>query len=93
MSYMFNNTSLDEIDISSFDTRGVTSFKKMFNNSKKLKHIYVGENWNTDSNTDETKYVFPTTCELPNFSSSNPNYRDLSYARTGEGGYLTLKTY
>ena len=92
MSYMFNNTSLDELDISSFDTRSVTNFKRIFNYSTKLKHIYVGENWNTDSNTDETKYVFPTTCELPNFSSSNPNYRDLSYAHTGEGGYLTLKT-
>ncbi len=92
MSYMFNNTSLDELDISSFDTRSVTNFKRIFNYSTKLKHIYVGENWNTEANTDESTLVFPSTCDLPNFSSSNPNYRDLSYAHTGEGGYLTLKT-
>ena len=27
-----------------------------------------------------------------NYYTSNPNYRNLSYAHTGEGGYLTLKT-
>ena len=64
----------------------------MFNNSTKLKNIFVGDNWNTSANTDETSYVFPTTSELPNFSNTNTNYRDLSYAHTGEGGYLELKT-
>ena len=43
-------------------------------------------------NTGSTANAFPSTCELPNFSRSNPNDRDLSYAHTGEGGYLTLKT-
>ena len=93
MSFMFSNmTNLEELDISNFDTKNVTTFQRMFNDSPKLKHIYVGENWSTEANTGETKYVFPTTCELPNFSTSNPNYRYLSYAHVGEGGYLTLKT-
>jgi hypothetical protein len=64
----------------------------MFNGSNNLEKIYVGENWDTSANTDETKYVFPTDSNLPNFSNTNTNYRDLSYAHTGEGGYLTLKT-
>ena len=93
MSYMFNVMSnLEELDISGFNTKKVTTFTRIFNGSTKLKHIYIGEAWDTEANTGEVKYIFPTTCELPNFSSSNPNYRSLSYAHAGEGGYLTLKT-
>ncbi len=93
MSYMFSNLgSLTELDLSSFNTKKVTAFKRMFNGSNNLEKIYVGENWDTSANTNETKYVFPTTSNLPNFSNANPNYRDLRYAHTGEGGYLTLKT-
>ena len=89
MRYMFNGlTKLEELDISSFDTSKVTDFTRMFNNSTALKHIYVGEGWVTSANTGETTYVFPTESNLPNFSTSNTNYRDLSYAHTGEGGYL-----
>ena len=93
MSYMFTGMlNLEELDISSFNTKKVTTFARMFNGSTKLKHIYIGENWSTEANTGETEFVFPTTCELPNFSSSNPNCCYLSYAHAGEGGYLTLKT-
>jgi surface protein len=93
MQGMFGDmANVEEIDISNFDTRNVTNFKKIFDGSKKLKHIYVGENWDTSSNTNESTYVFPVTSELPNFSTSNENYRDLVWAHYGEGGYLTLKT-
>ena len=92
MSSMFSSmTNLEELDISNFDTRNVTTFKRIFNGSNNLKHIYVGTNWNTSSNTDETTYVFPTSSFLPNFSTSNTNYRDLSYAHTNDGGYLSVK--
>ena len=93
MSGMFSSAPhLTELDLSSFNTKSVTSFKRMFNDSTGLERIYVGEDWDTSANTDETIYVFPTACNLPNFSNTNTNYRDLSYAHTGEGGYLTLKT-
>ncbi len=93
MSYMFNSlSSMRELDLSSFNTKSVTTFKRMFNGSNALEKIYVGENWDTSANTGETKYVFSTVSNLPNYSNTNPNYRDLSYAHTGEGGYLTLKT-
>jgi surface protein len=85
-------SNLKELDISSFDTRNTISFASMFYGANALEKIYVGEKWNTSSNTGETRYVFPDSSNLPNFSNTNPNYRDLSYAHTGEGGYLTLKT-
>ncbi len=93
LSYMFDICSnLEVVDIRNFNTKNVTNFNRMFDYSPKLKHIYVGNNWNTDANTDETTYVFPSNSSLPNFSNTNTNYRDLSYAHTGEGGYLELKT-
>ncbi len=93
LSYTFYGmVSLEELDISTFDTSKVTNFTKAFYASVKLNHIYVGEKWDTSANIGDTQYVFPSTCYLPNFSNTNPNYRDLSYAHTGEGGYLTLKT-
>ena len=88
----YGMNSLEELDISTFDTSKVTNFSKTFSASVKLNHIYVGEKWDTSANIGDTKDVFPSTCNLPNFSNTNPDYRDLSYAHTGEGGYLTLKT-
>ena len=92
MSFMFGNLSnMEELDISNLNTKSVTNFQKMFNGSTKLKHIYVGENWDTSANEGDATEVFPASSELPNFSSENENYRNLSYAHTGEGGYLTFK--
>ena len=93
MSNMFADMdNIEDIDISGFNTENVTNFTKMFSGSNKLKHIYVGVDWNTSANTSDSTQVFPTSCQLPNFSSTNDDYRNLSYAHTGEGGYLTLKT-
>ncbi len=92
MNSMFAGSGLEELDISGFDTRNVTNFSSMFNRSTNLKHIYVGPNWDTSSNIEGTETVFPEISDLPNFDTNNSDYRDLSYAHTGEGGYLTLKT-
>ena len=92
MSYMFNSLSaLKTIDISSFDTRKVTSFKRIFNASYSLEKIYVGDNWNTEKNTEESTEVFPESCNLPNFNKENNAYKDLKWAYVGEGGYLSKK--
>ena len=92
MTYMFEYMpNLEVLDISGFDTRNVTSFKRMFYGSDKLKHIYVGENWDTSANTGETTYVFPSSSQLPNFDSSDSTRQNISHAHTGEGGYLELK--
>jgi len=85
--------SLVTLDISSFDTRKVTNFEKLFMKSANLTIVYIGENWNISANTGNVTQVFPESCHLPNFSTSNTNYRYLSWAKpTTEGGYLTLKT-
>ena len=93
MSYMFNTIPATVLDLSTFDTRNVTTFKRMFNNSASIETVYIGENWNTSANTDESIYIFHTTTHLPNFNPDDPTCRQLSWARpTTEGGYFTLKT-
>ena len=93
MSCMFYNVpKLEELDISSFNTKKVENFSGMFTASTGLKHIYVGEDWSIEANTGTTSDVFPEDSMLPNYDQSNPNRKDLSYAHTGEGGYLELKT-
>ena len=92
MSYMFNTLKvLETLDISSFDTKNVTNFKRIFNGSISLSKIYVGDNWNTEKNTEESNQVFPRKCNLPNFNKSNDAYRDLKWAYVGGGGYLSKK--
>ena len=93
MKAMFEScSSLTTLDLSSFNTSLVTNFEDMFNESTSLETIYAGNNWTTAGNTSSETTIFPTSCHLRNFSSSNTNYRDLSYANTGSTGYLTLKT-
>ena len=84
--------SLTSLDISNFDTRNVTDFRRMFDGCNRLETIYVGDKWSTESNTEATSPVFSNQMRLRNFDPNNPNCSDLSYAHTGEGGYLTLKT-
>ena len=92
MDWMFMGcNSLTSLDLSNFDTQNVAIMRDMFRSCSSLTTIYVGEKWSIESNTSRTAGAFPLNCELPNFSISNPNYRDLSYAHYGEGGYLTLK--
>ncbi len=81
-----------ELDIHNFDTRNVTDFSGIFDACENIEVIYVGENWSIESNTGDTAHAFYSTSRLRNFSPSNPDYRNLSYAHAGEGGYLTLKT-
>ena len=78
---------------SSFDTRKVTSFKRMFNGANNLRHIYVGENWDISHNTGEIIYVFSASAQyLPNYDTTNPDRQKLENAKLDtEGGYLTLK--
>ncbi len=92
ISYMFKGLNLSVIDISSFNTKKVKKFVETFNNSTSLTKIYVGENWDISANTGSVDNVFPSTCSLPNFSTSNENYRQLSWARLDtDGGYLSTK--
>ena len=93
MTSAFKNTALTTLDLSTFNTKLVVDFNQVFNNISTITTIYIGENWDTSANTATDTYIFPYSCNLPNFSSSNENYRSLAWAKpTTEGGYLTLKT-
>ena len=93
MSWMFYETAITVLDISSFDTRNVTNIEYFFWGSDDLTTVYIGENWDVSGNTGDSSYFFPDTCNLPNFSTSNTNFNNISWAKpTTEGGYLTLKT-
>jgi len=45
MSYMFAGLSITTLDLSSFNTSKVESMSRMFQESEKLKTIYVGSGW------------------------------------------------
>ena len=93
MYSMFSHLkNIKELDLSSFNTSKVTTFKNMFSNCNNLEHIYVGTGWNTSANTDTTSQVFTNDIKLHNLKTSNTDYSSLIYAHTGEGGYLELKT-
>ena len=93
MSWMFNSVGASILDLSTFDTKKVTKFNGMFIGSSNLSTIYIGENWDISANTDDASSVFPATCNLPNFNSSDETKQNLSWAKpTTQGGYLTLKT-
>ena len=55
MTHMFaNNGKLENLDLSNFDTRNVINIQWMFYGAHSLKTIFVGENWSTESLTNET---------------------------------------
>ena len=98
MSGMFDTCiNLTTIDVSGFNTGKVTDIRGMFRNCKNLKTIYVGDGWNTSSETTSA-YMF-TDC--PNLvggqgTEFNEKHTDVEYAHIDGGesnpGYLTKKT-
>ncbi len=85
-------SSLKTLDLSSFNTSNVTDMFQIFVKTDSIETIYVGNSWDISANTSDTTNAFAASCNLRNFSASNTNYRDLSYANTGPTGYLTLKS-
>lgn len=87
-------SSLTELDLSTFDTRGVESMAGMFNGCTKLKKILVNEQlWSTD-NVTHSANMFNNTISLVggNGTVFNSNIIDKEYARIdtlGQPGYLT----
>lgn len=88
MSSMFSYcTSLNSIDLSSFDTTNVEYMDSMFSSCTKLSAIYVSDLWSTES-VYSGRDMFKNCRKLPGYSKSNV---DVTFAHTGDGGYLTLK--
>lgn len=98
MSYMFNNTNVPLLDLSTFDTSKVTNMYYMFYFAKNLKTIYTSSSFNTNNVTNSTN-MFGLTLNLVGgagtvWASANPT--DKTYARVDGGtsspGYFTLKS-
>lgn len=96
MSQMFGYMSLTSIDLSSFDTRKVTSFVNMFINNKSLRTIWVSDYFVTTS-ADQTKSMFANCVSLVGGAGTvfDADKATVAYARIdggpGNPGYFTAK--
>lgn len=96
MSQMFGYMSLTSIDLSSFDTRKVTTFVNMFVNNKSLKTIWASDYFVTTS-ADQTKSMFGSCGNLVGGAGTvfDADKATVAYARIDGGpgtpGYFTAK--
>ena len=86
---------LKTLDLSNFNTSKVTSIRNIFNQDVALETIYVGDDWDVSSLSQD---MFSVCRSLVGGSGTvyNENYIQSSYAHVDGGpsnpGYLTLKT-
>jgi surface protein len=87
MGAMFSNcSSLTTLDLSSFNTANVENMGTMFLYCSNLAVIYVGAGWSTASVVDNGGGMFVGCEKLPGYDENNDN--DVTYAHSGDGGYL-----
>ena len=96
MEYMFYDcTSLETLDLTSFNTAHVVNMEYMFYNCKKLKTIFVSDDWDT-RRVAVSSYMFANSTNLVGgqgtaYNDSNP--KDKTYAHIDGGpsdpGYFT----
>ena len=96
MNSMFFETSLTTLDLSGFDTSNVTDMRKMFENSDKLKTIYVSDKFVTDKVTNSTSMFNGATNLVGGSGTTYDSTKvDKTYARidggTSSPGYFTKK--
>ncbi len=97
MNGMFQSCKiLTSLDLSSFDTSKVTDMGNMFFQSRELKTIYVGNDWNTDIVTSSNSMFYKCTAIVGGQGTTyNSSYTDKSYAHVDGGtnnpGYFTSK--
>lgn len=95
MFYMFDNTQVKTLDLSSFDTSNVTDMWDMFASSK-IKTIYTSDTFVTN-NANESTYMFTNATNLVggNGTKYNSSKTDKTFARIDGGssnpGYFTKK--
>ena len=99
MGSMFQNSSrLESLDISGFDTRKTETMDLMFSQCENLKTITVGENWSTESLSQEWGYdnqMFRNCTSLVGGAGTtyDVNHTDATYAHVDGGpsnpGYFT----
>ena len=95
---MFNGVaqlskSIQELDLTTFDTSNVTDMAYMFNCCSSLQRIYVSDDWNTGK--VETSDMMFNGCKKINGSygmTYDSSKTDKTYAFVGQGGYLSVFT-
>ena len=96
MSQMFGYMSLTSIDLSSFDTRKVTTFVNMFVDNRSLETIWASDYFVTTS-ADQTKSMFGSCGNLVGGAGTvfDADKATVAYARIdggpGNPGYFTAK--
>jgi len=87
MGAMFSNcSSLTTLDLSSFNTANVANMGTMFLYCSNLATIYVGAGWSTASVGAYAGFAMFIGCvNLPGYDEDNTS---VTYAHTGDGGYL-----
>ncbi|MBO4372163.1 MAG: BspA family leucine-rich repeat surface protein, partial [Bacteroidales bacterium] len=90
------NTTLETLDLSTFDTKNVTDMSSMFARCSSLKTIYVGSKWSTASVTKSVDMFYNCTAlEGSKGTKFDSEKVDVTYARADKGtsspGYFTLK--
>ena len=100
-------TALTSVDLSSFNTASVTNTTGMFEGCSQLTDIYVTASdgkWVKGVTDGNSKNMFSGCEKLPNYKHDSDDWRsffdvfldfiisrDVRYAHTGKGGYLTGK--
>ena len=90
MRAMFSGcSSLQSLDLSSFNTASVTSMNSMFRGCSNLENIYVGDGWSTQAVTNGTN-MFKNCSKLPGYDASKTSHAMAKL--TTDGGYLKKKS-
>lgn len=94
--FFYGCTALEEIDLSSFDTRKVGAFVRMFADCTSLKTVYVGDLWGTENvanGQDKNSFLNCTNIVGEDGTTYDSNKINLEYAKidgdNGTAGYLT----
>ena len=82
-------SSLENLDLSNFNTSNVTNMGFMFNHAEKLKTIYVSDKWNV-SNVTSSNLMFSWCISLVGAVPYEYGKFDVSMANY-TNGYLTYK--
>ena len=90
MNRMFTGcSSLQSLDLSSFNTASVTSMNSMFRGCSNLENIYVGDGWSTQAVTNGN-YMFRDCNKLPGYDGTKTSFTMAKL--TTDGGYLKKKS-
>ena len=90
MQGMFSGcSSLQSLDLSSFNTASVTDMNSMFSGCSVLENIYVGDGWSTQAVTTGN-FMFNNCPKLPGYDESKTSHAMAKL--TTDGGYLKKKS-